>query len=100
METGSYLLIGTPDGAQTFFSTAHGSGRTMSRRKARQQWQGGKLLSELQERGIYVRSVSKGGVAEEAGGAYKDIDEVVAATDLAGLSKPIVRFIPIGNIKG
>lgn len=39
METGSYLLIGTPDGAQTFFSTAHGSGRTMSRRKARKQWQ-------------------------------------------------------------
>ncbi|MGR6036295.1 MAG: RtcB family protein [Candidatus Nitrosoglobus sp.] len=100
METGSYLLMGTPDGAQSFFSTAHGSGRTMSRRKARQQWQGEKLLSELQERGIYVRSTSKGGVAEEAGGAYKDIDDVVAATDLAGLSKPVVRAIPIGNIKG
>lgn len=100
METGSYLLMGTPDGAQSFFSTAHGSGRTMSRRKARQQWQGEKLLSELQERGIYVRSTSKGGVAEEAGGAYKDIDEVVAATELAGLSKPVVRAIPIGNIKG
>lgn len=100
METGSYLLIGTPEGAQSFFSTAHGSGRTMSRRKARQQWQGEALLRQLEERGIYVRSVSKRGVAEEAGGAYKDIDEVVAATNLAGLSKPVVRFIPIGNIKG
>jgi tRNA-splicing ligase RtcB len=35
METGSYLLTSTPEGNQTFFSTAHGSGRTMSRTKAR-----------------------------------------------------------------
>lgn len=35
METGSYLLVGTPGGDQTFFSTAHGSSRTMSRTKAR-----------------------------------------------------------------
>jgi tRNA-splicing ligase RtcB len=100
MDTGSYLLMGTPNGAQSFFSTAHGSGRTMSRRKARQQWQGEELLSKLEEQGIYIRSVSKRGAAEEAGGAYKDINDVVAATELAGLSKPVVRVIPIGNIKG
>jgi RNA-splicing ligase RtcB len=35
METGSYLLVGTTTGSQTFYSTAHGSGRTMSRRKAK-----------------------------------------------------------------
>src|SRR5256885_13354269 len=37
METGSYLLVGTASGAETFFSTAHGSGRTMSRTQARKQ---------------------------------------------------------------
>lgn len=100
METGSYLLVGTADGAQTFFSTAHGSGRTMSRHKARQQWWGTTLLHDMEQRGIYVRSVSKSGVAEEAGGAYKDIDEVVAATARAGISRPVVRFLPLGNIKG
>src|SRR2546423_7150710 len=31
METGSYLLVGAASGAETFFSTAHGAGRTMSR---------------------------------------------------------------------
>src|SRR5207247_8451311 len=36
METGSYLLVGTSSGDQTFFSTAPGSGRTMSRTKLRQ----------------------------------------------------------------
>jgi tRNA-splicing ligase RtcB len=100
METGSYLLIGTPEGTQSFFSTAHGSGRTMSRRQARRQWRGEQLRRELEERGIYIRSVSEGGVAEEAGGAYKNIDDVVEATHLAGLSRPVVRFVPIGNIKG
>lgn len=100
METGSYLLVGTPQGQQTFFSTAHGSGRTMSRRKAGKQWQGEALRRELQERGIYIRSVSNRGLAEEAGGAYKDIDQVVDATERAGISKRVVRFLPIGSIKG
>jgi tRNA-splicing ligase RtcB (3'-phosphate/5'-hydroxy nucleic acid ligase) len=100
METGSYLLVGTSSGSQTFFSTAHGSGRTMSRTKARKQWHGRQLQRDLEARGIYVRSTSWAGLAEEAGGAYKDIDEVIAATELAGISKPVARFTPIGNVKG
>ncbi len=100
METGSYLLAGTLSGAQTFFSTAHGSGRTMSRTKARKQWRGETLLREMEARGIYVRTTSMRGLAEEAGAAYKDIDEVIAATELAGISKPVARFTPIGNVKG
>jgi tRNA-splicing ligase RtcB len=100
METGSYLLVGLPSGDQTFFSTAHGSGRTMSRTKARKMWRGEKLQKDMESRGIYVRTTSWPGLAEEAGGAYKNIDEVIEATKLAGISKPIVRFTPIGNIKG
>jgi tRNA-splicing ligase RtcB len=100
METGSYLLVGTTSGAGTFFSTAHGSGRTMSRTKARKLWHGKQLQRDLEARGIYVRSTSWAGLAEEAGGAYKDIDEVIAATELAGISKAVARFAPIGNVKG
>src|SRR5438094_307365 len=100
METGSYLLVGTASGENTFFSTAHGSGRTMSRTKARKQWHGKQLQRDLEARGIYVRSTSWAGLAEEAGGAYKDIDEVIAATELAGISNPVARFSPIGNVKG
>ncbi len=100
METGSYLLVGTPEGADSFYSTAHGSGRTMSRRRAKKTWRGSELRRQLAERGIYIHSVSDSGLAEEAGGAYKDIDEVVEAARLAGTSKPVVRFTPLGNIKG
>jgi len=100
METGSYLLLGTKEGAQSFFSTAHGSGRTMSRTRARHLWRGQSLQKEMEQRGIYVRSVSWKGLAEEAGEAYKNIDDVVKATALAGISLPVVRFVPLGNVKG
>ena len=71
METGSYLLVGTPGGEQTFFSTAHGSGRTMSRTKARKLWRGRELQQEMEARGIYVRTASWPGLAEEAGGGLQ-----------------------------
>lgn len=100
METGSYLLTGVHEGAETFFSTAHGSGRRISRAKARKIWRGEQLQRDLERRGVYIRTASWGGLAEEAGGAYKNIDDVVSATWQAGLSKPVVRFVPIGNVKG
>jgi len=100
METGSYLLAGEEGAAATFFTTAHGSGRTMSRHQAKKMIKGQKLLGEMEQRGIYVRTDSYGGLAEEAGFAYKDIDLVTAATEEAGLSRRVVKLVPIGNIKG
>jgi tRNA-splicing ligase RtcB len=100
METGSYLLVGLASGGETLYTTAHGSGRTMSRHQARKMVKGQKLQQEMEHRGIYVRTASWGGLAEEAGIAYKNIDEVVEATELAGLSKRVVRLLPLGNIKG
>ncbi|HWI41451.1 MAG TPA: RtcB family protein [Verrucomicrobiae bacterium] len=100
METGSYLLAGMESGAEAFYTTAHGSGRTMSRHQAKKQVHGRALQRDMEIRGIYVRSASWSGLAEEAGFAYKDIDEVVEATELAGLSKRVVRLVPVGNVKG
>jgi tRNA-splicing ligase RtcB len=100
METGSYLLTGVPTGDQTFYSTAHGSGRTMSRNQAKRQFRGRELLEQMEARGILVRTVSYSGLAEEAGPAYKNIDDVIEATEQAGISKRVVRLLPIGNVKG
>lgn len=71
----------------------------MSRTKARKQFTGRQLQRSPGERGIYVCSVSLAGLAEEAGPAYKDIDAVVDATERTGLSRCIVRFAPLGNVK-
>ncbi len=100
METGSYLLVGTDKAAETFFSTAHGAGRTMSRTRAKGLWRGEKLMQDMLKKGIYVRTVSFPGLAEEAGGAYKDIDAVIDAADKAGISKKVTKLVPIGNLKG
>jgi tRNA-splicing ligase RtcB len=100
METGSYLLVGAATGGQTFFSTAHGSGRTMSRNQAKRQFRGRELQERMEARGILVRTVSYSGLAEEAGAAYKDIDDVVDAAEQAGISRRVVRLVPIGNVKG
>ena len=100
METGSYLLAGQAGSAATFHTTAHGSGRTMSRHQAKKMVQGRKLLDDMERRGIHVRTASYGGLAEEAGLAYKDIDLVARVTEEAGLSRRVVKLVPIGNIKG
>ncbi|MBD3298714.1 MAG: RNA-splicing ligase RtcB, partial [candidate division Zixibacteria bacterium] len=101
METGSYLLVGTEKAMTgTFGSTLHGSGRVMSRTKARKSVRGETLRDDMLKRGIAIRTASLRGLAEEAGFAYKDIAEVVRAVDDIGISRRVVRFIPIGNIKG
>lgn len=101
METGSYLLVGTSKAMdETFGSTAHGSGRTMSRTAAKKIVRGAELQRKMLERGIYVKASTMDGLAEEAGIAYKDISEVVEAMDAAGISKKVVALRPVGNIKG
>ena len=101
METGSYLLLGTAKAMEeTFGSTAHGSGRTMSRTAAKRQIRGADLQKKMLQQGIYVKSATMDGLAEEAGMAYKDISEVVETMDRAGISKKVVALRPVGNIKG
>jgi tRNA-splicing ligase RtcB len=101
METGSALLVGTARAmAETWGSTAHGAGRTMSRAQAKRQVRGETLLKEMEERGIIVRAASKSGVAEEAGFAYKDLAAVVDVLHRLDISRRVASLTPIGNIKG
>lgn len=101
METGSYLLVGTEEAMQkSWGSTAHGSGRVMSRHAAKKQVRGDKLQQDMEARGIYVKTSSYAGLAEEAGLAYKSIHAVVEACELSGISRKVAAFEPIGNIKG
>ena len=101
METGSYVLVGTDRAVrETFGSTMHGSGRTMSRAQAKKSIRGEQLQQDMKRRGILVKAVSMSGLAEEAGFAYKNISEVVEAVDRAGITRKVAELRPIGNIKG
>jgi len=101
MQTGSFLLTGTEKAMEeTFGSTMHGAGRTMSRSAAKKMVRGDQLMRTMAENGILVKAASMPGLAEEAGIAYKDISEVVETMDVLGISKKVVKLKPIGNIKG
>ena len=101
MGTASYVLIGTQESEKLAFSSScHGAGRQMSRHQATKTWQGRQVIDELAKRGIFVRSPSSRGVAEEAPGAYKDVSAVVDAADRAKLSRKVARLEPLITIKG
>jgi len=101
MGTASYVLVGAPNSLErSFGSSCHGAGRAMSRHEALRRFQGRKVVADLADRGIIIRSPSTRGVAEEAPGAYKDVTAVVDAADQAGLSRKVARLEPIICIKG
>jgi len=101
METGSALLCGTGlADSETFGSSLHGAGRTMSRMKAKKKMRGDDLRDQLKNKGILVKTGYIRGLAEEAGYAYKNIDMVVKAVDSIGISRRIADFYPVLNIKG
>jgi tRNA-splicing ligase RtcB len=101
MGTASYILSGTTAGMDLAFGSAcHGAGRSMSRHHALQRWRGSEVVQDLASRGVSIRSRSMRGVAEEAPGAYKDVAEVVAAADHAGLARTVARLEPVICIKG
>ena len=101
MGTASYVLAGTAASEMLAFSSAcHGAGRAMSRHQALRTYSGRIVVDDLAARGILVRSRSSRGVAEEAPGAYKEVEAVVDATEAAGLARKVARAEPLICIKG
>ena len=101
MGTASYILAGTTEGmAKSLGSCCHGAGRAMSRKKAMKRWHGKDVIRHLAEQKILIRGTSMRGVAEEAPGAYKDVNLVVDVTERAGLARKVAKLAPLICIKG
>ncbi|HYQ99340.1 MAG TPA: RtcB family protein [Casimicrobiaceae bacterium] len=101
MGTASHILAGTRESMGLAWGSAcHGAGRAMSRTEATRRWQGRRVVDELAARGVLIRSPSMRGVAEEAPGAYKDVDAVVDAAERAGLARKVARLEPLVCVKG
>ena len=58
------------------------------------------MTRDLAAQGIIVRGHSRKGLAEEAPGAYKDVDEVVDVMHEAGIIRKVARVRPLICIKG
>ncbi len=101
MGTSSYILAGVAGNEDLSYSSAcHGAGRSMSRHQATRTWKGRQVIDELAGQGILIRSPSQRGVAEEAPGAYKDVDRVVQVAARAGLARLVARLRPMICVKG
>lgn len=101
MGTASHILVGTGESEERSFASAcHGAGRSMSRHQALKQWQGRQVVDTLAGQGIIIKSPSLRGVAEEAPGAYKDVDAVVEVAHQSGLARKVAKLTPLVCIKG
>jgi len=101
MGSASYVLVGTEQAMrETFASTAHGSGRHMSRTAALKQFWGEEVKRDLEGRGIIVRAAKVSVIAEEAPLAYKDVDRVVKVSHDANIARMVARLTPMGVAKG
>ena len=101
MGTASYLLVGTAKAmSETWGSTCHGAGRTMSRTAAVKKAHGRRIDRELGERGIVVKARGRETLAEEMPEAYKDVDAVVSVMHEAGIARKVARLRPLAVVKG
>ncbi len=98
MGTASYVLVGTDQTAETYFSINHGAGRVMSRGQARKSIDLGEFRRQLGE--VVYGGVSPKKVIDEAPSAYKDIDDVVDSLADIGITRKVARLRPMAVIKG
>ncbi len=100
MGTASYVLIGTPEGAKSWYTAPHGAGRWMSRAKAKRTKRYHEVVEELARKGIYIRASNRATVVEEMPEAYKDVDRVAQVAHAVGIGRLVARLRPIGVTKG
>jgi tRNA-splicing ligase RtcB len=99
MARASFLMVGKGNPV-TFASACHGAGRAMSRHKSMHLWRGKDLRKAMEQQGVEVMATSMRTVAEEMPQAYKDVNEVVLAAELAGLADRVAKLRPGLVIKG
>lgn len=94
--TASYIVegLGNPD---SFCSCSHGAGRLLSRSAAIRTLNMAEEVAKLEAKGI-VHGIRNQDDMQEASGAYKDIEEVIA--NELDLVKVKTRLLPVAVIKG
>ncbi len=94
--TKSYIIQGKGN-TESFQSCSHGAGRTMGRKQAQRELVLEEEIEKLNSRGI-VHSIRNTRDLDEAPGAYKNIDTVMA--NQVDLVEILVELNPLAVIKG
>jgi tRNA-splicing ligase RtcB len=97
MGTASY--VGRGLGNEESFSTCqHGAGRARSRGETRRMTNVDAMHEQMAEAGVLLSTPNDADVTDESAIAYKDIEEVMDASD--DLVQRMVRLTPLGVVKG
>ena len=97
MQTGSYIGRGLPN-RLALNTCAHGAGRRLGRNAVRKENVGVDIKSEMEADGIILVCPPESDALDEAGRAYKDIENVMARQ--SDLVEPVVHLRPLGVVKG
>lgn len=101
MGSASWVLLGKEKSLElTFGSTVHGAGRLMSRTAAHKTYNYKQVIEQLEQKGVFLKSVARSEVVEEAPQVYKDVDTVADISHQLGIATKVVRLVPLGVIKG
>jgi tRNA-splicing ligase RtcB len=95
MGTNTFIVRGLGNAA-SFESSAHGAGRAMSRTKAKKTFSAAQLVAEMDGKTWLANKAAR--LVDEAPGAYKDIDQVMAEqSDLVEVENELHQVL---NYKG
>lgn len=97
MQTGSYIGIGKQD-KRAMNTCAHGAGRRLGRNAMRREHAGVDIKAEMEAEGIILVCPPGSDALDEAGRAYKDIEDVMRWQ--ADLVEPLTHLRPLGVVKG
>lgn len=100
MGTASYIIEAknTKANKLSFYSTAHGAGRKMSRRQAKREITTQKHQASIAKIEL-VTNDSKNAI-DESPLAYKNINSVIDSLNQSGIATPIAKVKPLAVIKG
>lgn len=100
MGTSSYLIKSKNSEAAelSYYSTAHGAGRKMSRRKAKKSISKENHRQSMQE--VELFQSGKNNILDESPLAYKNIDMIIKSLEKTGLAEAAARFKPTAVLKG
>jgi tRNA-splicing ligase RtcB len=97
MQTGSYIGRGIPN-VLALDTCSHGAGRRLGRNQTRRDNVGVDIKAEMAAEGIELVCPPDSDALDEAGRAYKDIENVMRYQ--ADLVEPVVKLTPLGVVKG
>ncbi|GAW91406.1 RtcB family protein [Calderihabitans maritimus] len=98
MGSSSYVVVGTAEAEETYYSVNHGAGRVLSRRAARKSISMDEFERSMGD--IIYRARRPSRLLDEAPQAYKNIDQVVDTLASIGITRKVVKLAPLAVIKG